>query len=502
MRAKSLGFLGDAVVPTRAPRVTVDAPSPRVPEVPKRVRWCVCVIRPCSLLAILSFASLSSIASTCGIASIGGLVSLCSALAVASAFSVLSVASLLSVASTTSVLSIAAEDCTLGVYEKCRPAMLHSIQTELSLHFTSETWDEMASCSKQEYKSVNRPSKCDYKQITCTFHNLTTGYNVTDACQIRRKGSSTWRDLLDKPSFKIKKFGDVDFGEFECHGNCPQGESSNKWATNKVTLQNQVVADGEIDAYNLFRKHIAAPLAVQTRVRLFKDALPVREDAYVMLEAIDDNKFLRKWFGGTAVLYELDDDSNPHTAKFERYIEENDEISSLYVDAPCNSTSDACDDLAEEATESELSSPNNLKRVLNLGLQDFDARNVMHYYAGEVVTNHWDAVCSEYASNTYIVFNGSAHFYVPSGTDETFQCPTRRKIVGWSSSRPRCRSMRQCYDTETCRREYDDILTKVDESKERDAYDACPNLTATLTTSILSPIGVTLFFVLARRWKK
>ena len=39
----------------------------------------------------------------------------------------------------------------------------------------------------------------------------------------------------------------------------------------------------------------------------------------------------------------------------------------------------------------------------------FDKRNLLYYYAAEKAVNHWDAVCSEYVNNTYVVFNGSMY---------------------------------------------------------------------------------------------
>ena len=57
----------------------------------------------------------------------------------------------------------------------------------------------MSSCSKAEYKSDDRPEKCDYQQAECKY-----GDGPRVPCEVRRKGSTTWRDLDKRPSFRIK----------------------------------------------------------------------------------------------------------------------------------------------------------------------------------------------------------------------------------------------------------------------------------------------------------
>ena len=482
MKSSSLGFVRPE--PKSQTRKTVPVCEAHSTQKERRSSY----LSHFSVLGVFSFAGVGTTVSAFSIVAI---FSLFSVMSIASVFGISSVASVLSIASSTSVMSIASTDCVFKFYEKCLPFKVHEIEREFEIHLAPHVWDEMATCTKLQYKSSDRPESCDYQEATCIYRNLNSEVNVTDSCKVRRKGSSTWRDLDDKPSFKIKKFGDgVRFGEFPCGTFCPPGKSLNVWESKKVTLQNQVIADGEIDAYNVFRKYIPSPLAEQTRVRLYRNDSLFSEETYVMLETIDDDQFLEKWFGTTAILYELDDDSNPYIAKFERYIDDSSSISDMFVN-----TSGLLDDSekkVKEATEEALKNESHLANIISLGFNAFDKRNLLYYYAAEKAVNHWDAVCSEYVSNTYVVFNGSMYFYVPSGTDETFQCPTKRKVLGWSSSTPQCQGMRECYMDDECKSQYEEILEHVESKLERDPYDACPNIDETIALSIAIPFALAL----------
>ena len=183
---------------------------------------------------ILSHWSLFSLGSTGSVFTLICFVSILSAGSLTSILSVGSVASLASIASYASVLSFASDGCVMGFMDNCfKHKRNHIIQTRFKIDIDADTWDLMTTCSKEEYKSADRPDKCDYRDAICSFTNLTSGYNVTSSCEVRRKGSATWRDLDMKPSFKIKKFGDdIEWGTFECEY-CPPGEDTNEWKTNK-----------------------------------------------------------------------------------------------------------------------------------------------------------------------------------------------------------------------------------------------------------------------------
>lgn len=239
---------------------------------------------------------------------------LSSATSIASVGSVASVGSLLSAASHGSVFSVGSHGCVGGLFEDCTKEATHPIETWVEVHLEEDVYDLMASCTKEEYRQKPRPDRCNYQDATCVFVNMTSGSNETRDCQARRKGNTSWRKMKDKPSFKLKKIrtrserDDVHFGTFACGGEggelCPPGVMSNVWRTNKVTLNNQVQGDGEIDAYAAFRRIAPGALAVQTHVNVFRGGTLQTADTYVLLETIDDSRFTRKWFGLNTALYE------------------------------------------------------------------------------------------------------------------------------------------------------------------------------------------------------
>lgn len=413
-----------------------------------------------SVWAVGSTLSLSSVLCVLGVVSFGS---------IASFMSVASTASALSVASTSSFLSVGSVGCTFRYLDDCRDEHLHPITTAIDIVISPGTFDEMETCSKKEYKSEDRPSKCDYQLANITY--TANGTSVTYECEVRRKGSSSWRDMREKPSFKVNNFNDGDgvlFGEFPCGTNCPRGEDFNAWRSEKFVLNNQVQDDGEIDAYATFRAFIAAPIAFQTSVRLYRGDILIREDAYVMLENIDDDAFMEKWFGEPYVLYEV-----------ENGVAEHQRTGGNYTDAE------------EDAFETE----DVLNSIITLGLDDLNRYNILHYLAGEVATRHWDGGClREKQNNYYVAFNGTDYFYIPSGVDQTFQCSPANAAPMFNYDgdfkTPVCRPMTECLDTSTCAAEYQVALDAVTDATTR-GLD-CPDWIRIVLVSVLVPPGLTL----------
>jgi hypothetical protein len=295
---------------------------------------------------------------------------------------------------------------------------------EFHIHIPNDAWEAMSNCSFEEYKSEDRPAKCDYQDAQCTL--LTSHRSVTSSCEVRRKGSGSWQPMNKKPSFKIKKFedagDDVDFGTFACDL-CPPGTTENVWSTNKVTLNNQYQGKNEVKAYDVFRRVVPASLAVQARVSLFKGDVLQRTDPYVMLETIDDKKFMKKWFGSNYVLYEFEFKwwKKPVNNDHNRYVEyerhDGDSISEKL-----NVTDPMCtkDKKSLEACEETILESSARDTVFDLGLRELDNDAILKYWAAEVATNHWDGACVT-RNNFYVAYNGTRYFYVPSGLDQTFQ---------------------------------------------------------------------------------
>ena len=302
------------------------------------------------------------------------------------------------------------------MFEDCTEKVTHPIEMRVALHLDESIYDLMASCTKSASREEPRPEQCEYQKATCVFVNLTSGTNETRRCEARRKGNTSWREMWHKSSFKLKKFQtdskrhDVHFGSFACGGEgelCPPGKMSNVWETNKVTLNNQVHGDGEIDAYAAFRRVAPAALAVQTHVLIFRGDVLQTSDTYVLLETIDDKLFTRKWFGEDTALYE-EELLNGGT-EFKRF------------DGKIMDPQDEDEDVVEAA----LKAPANLAKVKALTLSDYDMKSVASHFAGESFTNHRDGACN--MNNHYVLYNSSTHYLISHGMDQTYlhQCVPR-----------------------------------------------------------------------------
>jgi len=242
-------------------------------------------------------------------------------------------------------------------------------------------YEIMSSCSKEEYKSENRPDKCKYQNANCTFDN------TTYSCDIRRKGSSTWRDMGDKPSYKIKMDDPVQFGP--------------NWNTTKVTLNNGVYQEyptAEVDAYNVFRE-LGVPTPEAERVSVTVNG---QTHEYTMIETISDDAFMNKHFGDTWILWEMEGNQL-------EYKEDSGEFGSGLLPS--------------------------------LTLESVNQTAMINYYVGELRTDHWDGACLRpYSTNHYIAYNGSVHTYIPSGLDRTFDC-----VQEVGKNAPYCAPMVECF---------------------------------------------------------
>tara|TARA_B110000046_G_scaffold184811_1_gene224350 strand:- start:1099 stop:2004 length:906 start_codon:yes stop_codon:yes gene_type:complete len=259
----------------------------------------------------------------------------------------------------------------------------------------------------------------------------------------------------EKPSFKIKKFKNaatkhVHFGTFSCGGVgaevCPLHQTSNEWVTNKVTLNNQVQDDGEIDAQAALRRVAPGALAVQTRVHVYRGDDLQSVEVYVLLETVDDDAFVEKWFGGDFSLYERERTTG---VEFERF------GGTVLPDQP--------DD--EEDVEDLLSAPAHLNEIAGLRLSDFDELSVASHFALEKFVNHWDGACR--GGNHYIAYNGTKYHMIASGMDQTYQCTPTSSLgtlfVKESDIRrdDNCGVGNECYRSASCRSLYNAKLAQL-----------------------------------------
>lgn len=284
----------------------------------------------------------------------------------------------------------------------------------ISIYFSRTTFDYMATCSKEKYQSVIEYDECDYQPANATFGN------VTEAIEIRRKGHSTWTDMDQKPSFKIKMESDVDFGRYECdfYGRC------NHWKTDKLTLNNQFiknfrsfeyVPNDEEYAYQVFREiGIKAPLARRASVTIYIDDIFFRRDDYSMIETIKDKTFIEKHWGVDVpiTLWEIEKGET--------------ECKKAYNGG-------------QECSDTDL-------RVINLAYPTY--ANLPGYLKGEVLLGHWDGVCFNNGSNIYIVNESNRFYIVPHGLDWTFQNCKQSYEINISGCAPyqSCFGDNECYD--------------------------------------------------------
>jgi len=333
-----------------------------------------------------------------------------------------------------------------------------------------DTFVKMENCSMEEYKSESRPEKCDYQEAKCTYND-----NQEQACEVRRKGSSTWRDMRGKASFKVKHDDKVNFGAFACGEVCPLGVNENVWNTKKVTLNNMVFTTNEVDAYETFRKigKRAVPLAQYATVVLKIGGVTVREDTYAMIETIDDKEFAKKWFGSNYALWEVDI-GEEGGFKFER---------------GGGAVEDAID--AGNLTLPNLLDPPRSKLAGN---------DSILYYIGEKLTGHWDSLCvGQNPNNYYMAYDTRAWTIIPSGLDNTFQggCGPFAFIYllrhGYYG-KPTCSYMQECLESEECKGRYEDHLEVARDTDMRKISRTCVNgMTLVLSAiSVLSSGAVVL----------
>ena len=333
-------------------------------------------------------------------------------------------------------MSIGSNGCVMKLFTDCTVA-LQTVST-VTIRFDAATFDTMATCTKAEYKSDDRPDKCDYQKAQCTFDAEGDVGASPVACEVRRKGSSTWREMTDKPSFKIKGLAsDVHFGTSACGGStgaaCPPGETVNRWQSDRFTLNNNgfpsyYTTNGEVDAYDAFRAtgKKAVPSAHYVRVVLRRGDEVVREDTYAMIETISDKAFMRKWFGKDYALWEVEHDA---------------------VEGP-KKDGGVVEDLIKDGN---LTVPD----LLDLPRAYLDETDMVDYYIGEELTGHWDGAClREMKNNYYVAYDAAEWTIIPSGVDNTFQgCVTELLSTG-----PTCAFMKECFADAECAARYEQRL--------------------------------------------
>ena len=242
------------------------------------------------------------------------------------------------------------------------------------LDISDANWGSMAPCppkGEARTKAI-KDRHCDYHPARFQFNG--SGWIP---CRVKRKGTASWRDMGEKPSFKLKDLDNgIDFGT---------------WTSDRVTLNNMVQGTGAPAAYAVYRKvGVVAPQSRHVELTLYRNATRVRTDVYNLLETIDDAAFLQKHFGDSAVLWEVDNGEVKH---------------------------ERGDDALGPLT------------VANLTLETLDPSFPAFLAATEAVT-HRDSI-PYIDTNAYIAWTGSKFAVIPSGADQTFGCRNTLSTPSW-----------------------------------------------------------------------
>ena len=413
-----------------------------------------------SAFSLVGVGSVGSVCSVLAVLCLAGAASLLSIGSTASVLSLASTASVLSVASTASFLSYRSHGCTLGYGENCiDKRATRSVEHLWEIRYTSSQWSNASQCTLAMKQSDIDYEVCDYIQISSCQIDDTVDTN----CKVKRKGSGTWRDLESKPSFKIKLDDQYEVGTFNCSGSvCPPGAHGNVWHTEKFTLNNQVMWDGEIDAYDVYRSLTPASLAVQVAVALYKDDVLQSNQTYAMVENVNDEEFANKWFGNDWRLYETE----KGVTKFER-------AGGVFKDSPTN---------WPEIDTTELT------------LADVDQSNMVRYYAAARRTNDWDGACGPYVNNHYLLHNGAAWHHIPWGLDRTFDCKDHYEFKS-------CNAVNECLETNACRGEHEAVVREIEANDDFRKANCPDTLTIVLLNVLIPPIVALLIVGAVSAWK-
>jgi hypothetical protein len=83
----------------------------------------------------------------------------------------------------------------------------------VTINIATEDYEHLALCTRNEYMVLAPAPECDYHEALCTITYKSTGFesgveeehNLVDVpCEVRRKGSASWREMGSKPALKVK----------------------------------------------------------------------------------------------------------------------------------------------------------------------------------------------------------------------------------------------------------------------------------------------------------
>ena len=336
----------------------------------------------------------------------------------------------------------------------------HGIFHHIDVYLSATIWDLHDSCtfdqskSRPEFGSGRRLAKCDYQPATCSHNGM-----QPRPCLVRRKGSGSWSRMDDKPSLKIKNFNDDtkhEFARYPCAttsscNSLPSGSLAsavaNVWKTTKLTLNNQVQGDGEIDGYKLYRDAgLIAPLAEQATVRLYRRGqLMVGPASYAMIETVNDDAFVEKHFGADHALFEVES---------LWFVRRHYKIVAFKRDSGV---------LAGALQHFASTDSDSTRRLTEMSETSYNMSYFHRYLAAELLTGNNDAACAR-NSNYFVAATprenqGPLFTWIPHGIDWSFRCTTGDPRAGtewgvdWPIEGGYC-PVASCFERPECRAEY------------------------------------------------
>jgi hypothetical protein len=449
--------------------------------------------------SVYSLYSLRSAGSILSIVSWLSALSLFSFGSVGSVLSLFSAGSVLSFGSSGSTLSAFSNGCYMHIWTDCNPPKAHA---EFQIRMGKDTFETMASCTNSMYaeyqSSDSYDDECGYQKVKCRHmdkeNDTDTGFQD---CQVRRKGSSTWREMGSKPSFKIKKFEtaddtDVTYGD--------------GWVSSKIMLNNMAHPGewyqtwSEVSAYDTFRKlgKRAVPHAQYSTVSLIVDDTVLRTDIYSMVQVISDNEFMDEHFKQSWSLYEVEVFSDVQFKKSSIDAIDDEQWGDLLLD---DSSSSWAINLPNQANITIVDKNHHF--VLDLAYMD--QLDAIRYYVGELITGHWDGACSRGwsggSNNLYLglEYSDVNITLIPSGLDQTFQ-----SCYWWvQPSVPRggvCQYMHQCFEDEQCTRMYESELADAQSRTDIRKINSCTHdiLPAIILGIVLTPLSVLMGYSICK----
>lgn len=303
---------------------------------------------------------------------------------------------------------------------------VHAIRIEVP----DAKWATMDRCTLAEKRADPQPGHCDYQEELECYVN---GAATATECEVKRKGSASWRPMGQKPSLKVKLKGHNGYQA-------------------KLTLNN-MVQDGtngaEVTSYATFRAFgVPAPRAHHVDVTLQRlGAAAAPAALYTAVETPDTPEFVAANGLDGCSMWEYESGGIKHEMGFPY-------------------------DIKADLEEAVSGSVARMWRIV-----DKDA--MFRYYAGEVAVGHWDGMCRvnpnqvpEGRSDWNNVHAVRAHAtgryqFIPWGLDQTNQCSTGLKRGGlfavpdtkefmlatpWRTAS--CTIMARCMASNDCRNDY------------------------------------------------